>query len=218
MNEALLVNEVYRTLEGEGLHAGLPCALVRLAGCNLRCRWCDTQYAYAEGRRLAVEDVLRQLAGMNVGLVLVTGGEPLLQPACGQLLSRLCQAGYKVLLQTNGSLDVWGVDRRVVRCLDVKCPGSGESDSFLWSNLEHLRQEDEVKFVLADRADYEFARRTVREHGLADRCHVVMTPAAGALSPLTLAEWMLQDADLPAGVRLGLQLHKIIWPQARRGV
>ena len=217
MSEPLIVNEIYRTLQGEGVRAGRRCAIVRLTGCNLRCAWCDTTYAYDEGRARSVDEVVSEVRGM-AGLVLVTGGEPLLQPAVPALLRRLCDEGFEVLIETNGSQDVSALDPRVVRCVDVKCPGSGQSGSFLWSNLEHLRPGDEVKFVLADRADYEYARQVIREHDLGRRCAVILTPAAGRLAPAELAGWIVADEGLAGDVRLGLQLHKTLWPGRRRGV
>ena len=216
--DGLVVNEIFRSIQGEGARAGRVCAFVRLTGCNLRCRWCDTPYAYDEGGQVPVESLLEKVAALRCRLVMLTGGEPLLQPATPALLARLCDAGYEVLLETNGSLDVSGVDARVVRCVDIKCPGSGEAGSFLWSNLDALRPGDEIKLVLADREDYDYARRVVREHDLTARCTVLMVPAAGLLPPVKLAEWILGEPDALGGVRLGLQLHKIIWPDVRRGV
>jgi len=216
--ENLIVNEIYPALQGEGARAGRACTIVRLTGCNLRCAWCDTAYAYERGRRMTLDEVAAEVDRLGRRLVLVTGGEPLLQPATAALLRRLCEAGCEVLLETNGSLDISAVDGRVGRCVDVKCPGSGQADSFLLSNLEELTAGDEVKFVLAGREDYEYARGFIRRHRLAERWEVILTPAAGVLEPAELAGWMLADADLPETVRLGLQLHKVIWPGAARGV
>lgn len=218
MSQPLIVNEIYRTLQGEGVRSGRPCTIVRLTGCNLRCAWCDTAYAYDEGREMSLDEMVAAARRQGPRLVLVTGGEPLLQAATPALLKRLCDEGFEVLLETNGSQDISAVDRRVGRCVDVKCPGSGQADSFLWSNLDGLRSGDEVKFVLADRGDYEYARRVIREHRLTGRCPVILTPAAGLLAPAELADWILTDPDLPGDVRLGLQLHKILWPGRRRGV
>jgi len=218
MPATLIVNEAYATLQGEGTRAGRTCTIVRLAGCNLRCAWCDTTYAYDQGREMPVDEVVADAGRLGRKLVLVTGGEPLIQPATPQLLTRLCDAGHEVLLETNGSLDIAGVDGRVGRCVDVKCPGSGQAGSFLWANLNVLAPGDEVKFVLADRADYDYARQVLHDCGLARRCPVVFSPVAGRLEPADLAAWMLADPDLPDGVRLGLQLHKILWPGRDRGV
>ena len=218
MCQTLTVNEICRTIQGEGARAGRPCALLRLTGCNLRCTWCDTTYAYEEGREMSLPQVIQKVARIGRRLVLVTGGEPLAQPATPALLAALCDADHEVLLQTNGSLDVSGADPRAARCVDVKCPGSGQADSVLWSNLEQLRDRDEVNFVLTGREDYEFACGVVRRYDLPSRCEVFLTPAAGRMDPAALAEWMLADGDLPEGVRLGVQLHKLLWPERRRGV
>jgi len=214
----LKVNEICRTVMGEGLRAGSPCTIVRLTGCNLRCKWCDTAYAYEQGAEMSVDDVLARVGRAAGGLVLVTGGEPLAQPGAGELLGRLCDAGMDVVLETNGSVDVSAVDPRASRCVDVKCPGSGEAGSFLPANLDHLRPGDEVKFVLAGRGDFDFAREFIGRYDLSARCAVILSPAAGAVGPAEVAEWMLAEPDLPKGVRLGLQLHRIIWPEAQRGV
>ncbi len=218
---SLIVNEIYRTIAGEGSYAGLPCTIVRLTGCNLRCAWCDTAYAYDEGREMSIDKVLGEVKRLGGDMVLVTGGEPLFQDAAPALLGRLCDAGCKVCLETNGSLDIGVVDPRVVRCVDIKCPGSGCGDSFRRTNLDCLRRTDEIKFILADRGDYEFAREFIETCDLISRCEVFMTPAtagrpaAELLEPAELAEWILADG---LEVRLGLQLHKFIWPDAERGV
>jgi len=218
MSRTLVVSEIYRTLQGEGTRAGRRCSIVRLTGCNLRCAWCDTTYAYQGGREMSADQVLAEVSRLGCRLVLVTGGEPLVQPATPALLGRLCDAGHEVLLETNGSLDITPVDERVGRCVDVKCPGSGQAKSSLRANLADLRAGDEVKFVLADRDDYDYARHVIDGHGLTDRCPVILTPVAGMLTASELAEWMLADAGLPPAVRLGLQLHKIVWPGRDRGV
>ncbi len=212
---SLIINEIYRTISGEGASAGRPCTIVRLTGCNLRCLWCDTTYAYNEGRKMTVDEVLAEVQRLDAKLLLVTGGEPLLQTDTPELLGRLCDTGCEALLETNGSLDISGVDTRVVRCVDIKCPGSGQADSLRRDNLDCLRKTDEIKFVLADRSDYDFARELIESRDLTSRCTVFMTPAAGLLRPAELAEWILADG---LQVRLGLQLHKIIWPEAERGV
>ena len=214
----LKINEIYGTLAGEGSRAGRACVIVRLTGCNLRCGWCDTTYAQEEGTDRTIEEVLAAVERAGDGMVLVTGGEPLAQPGTGELLRRLCDAGREVVLETNGSMDISAVDARVARCVDVKCPGSGEGGSFLPGNLDHLRGGDEVKFILAGRGDYDFAREFIGTYDSLGACAVVLTPAAGRLAAAELAGWMLTDAGLGGNVRLGLQLHKIIWPEARRGV
>ena len=221
MEATLKVNEIFLSIQGEGTRAGLPCTLVRLAGCNLRCNWCDTRYAWEEGAHLTLGEVLNRVEELSCRRVELTGGEPLLQEAALELLRRLCDAGHETLLETNGSLDMSTVDPRVVRIVDFKCPSSGESEKNRWENVAHLTPRDEVKFVIADRADYEFARDAVRKHGLPGKCAVIFSPVGRAaqtgrrLPPDMLAEWILADK---LDVRLGLQLHKIIWPCRDRGV
>ncbi|MFA6134469.1 MAG: radical SAM protein [Phycisphaerae bacterium] len=211
----LVVNEIFHSLQGEGTRAGLPCTLVRLAGCNLRCLWCDTSYAWSDGSAMTVEAVLARVEQLQCRRVEVTGGEPLTQAATPDLLRRLCDGGYQTLLETNGSCDISGLDKRVIRIVDFKCPSSGAQGSNLWSNVEHLRSTDEVKFVLADRTDYLFAASIVRRHKLLERCQVIFSPVAGKLPPADLAEWILSGG---MDVRFGMQLHKIIWPGRQRGV
>jgi 7-carboxy-7-deazaguanine synthase len=211
----LLVSEIFRSIQGEGSRTGRPCSFVRLAGCNLRCDWCDTRYAYQGGAGMTVPAVLGQLEQMDCRLVMLTGGEPLLQPTAPLLLERLCQAGYETLLQTNGTQDIAALDRRVVRCLDIKCPGSGQGNSLLRTNIAALRPGDEVKFVLANKSDYHFARRLIWEYNLSSRCGVILQPVWGLLDGADLAQWILADA---LDVRLGLQLHKILWPTRERAV
>jgi len=215
VNERLAVSEIFLSIQGEGTRLGRPCAMIRLAGCNLRCNWCDTKYAWQDGREMAVEEVLAEVRSLRCRLVEVTGGEPLTQPAAPLLLRALCDAGYETLLETNGSLDISQVDGRVARIVDFKCPSSGQDGENLWSNVDHLTAGDEVKFVIADREDYKFARQALRRHGLADRCPVIFSPVAGRCPPAELAEWILKDR---LRVRLGLQLHRIIWPDEDRGV
>jgi len=218
MAAILRANEIYRTLLGEGARAGRPCVIVRLTGCNLRCAWCDSTYAYDDGRAMSLDEVGAEVDRLGPGPVLLTGGEPLLQDNARDLLARLCDAGREVLLETNGSLDVAGVDPRVARLVDVKCPGSGEASAMRWSNLDALGAGDEVKFVLADRADFDYAMGVLAAHDLSGCSAVVLTPAAGRLGPAEPARWLLEAGEVPRNVRLGLQLHKIIWPGVRRGV
>lgn len=211
----LKVNEIFYSLQGESTFAGLPCVLVRLTGCQMRCRWCDSEYAFFAGAWRSLDQVLAEVAGHRCRLVEVTGGEPLLQPATPALLAALCDVGYEVLLETGGGLDIGVVDRRVRRILDVKCPGSGEAEANRWGNLELLTPRDEVKFVLAGEDDYRWARRVIADHRLAERCPVLLSPVHGDLDPRQLAEWVLRDA-LP--VRVQLQLHKLLWGADSRGV
>ncbi len=210
-----MVNEIYASVQGESSYVGLPCVFVRLTGCNLRCAWCDTSYAFREGTRRSVDDVAREALGFSIPLVEVTGGEPLIQAAVHPLLTRLADAGRTVLLETSGSLDISRVDPRVIRIVDVKCPGSGEVESNLWSNLEHLRPGDELKFVIIDRADYEWARAQITSRDLAARAALFFGPVWGRIEPRQLVRWILED-HLP--VRFQLQMHKYVWPPDARGV
>ena len=218
MAETLIVNEIYRTLSGEGATAGQLCVIVRLTGCNLRCRWCDTPHAHDEGREISVNRIGGMVWTLKAPLVLVTGGEPLAQPGTPELLLTLCEAGRRVRLETNGSMDLSGVDLRVRKCVDVKCPGSGQEGSFLLSNLKHLYPFDEVKFVIADYDDFKYAVAFANEHVSITLADIIFTPVAGELPAAQLAEWMLNDGGLPPRARLGLQLHKILWPDVERGV
>jgi 7-carboxy-7-deazaguanine synthase len=211
----LTVSEIFRSLQGEGTRAGLPCTFVRLAGCNLRCAWCDTPYARGGGEAMDLEDVLGRVGALGGDRVEVTGGEPLIQPGTPALLARLGELAREVLLETNGSMDIAPVDARVVRIVDFKCPSSGQAARNRWENAEQLTPRDEVKFVIADRADFAFACRRVVRHGLGPRCAVIFSPAAGRLRLDELAAWIL---DSGLDVRLGVQLHRIIWPDRDRGV
>ena len=212
----LTVNEIFHSIQGESTLAGTPCVFVRLAACDLRCRWCDTPYAFHEGGKQSVDDVIAQVEAYGCPTVEITGGEPLLQPDVIPLMSRLLERGYRVMLETGGHRSVAGVPAGVIRIIDIKCPGSGESDRNDWSNLSLLTPLDQVKFVLADRADYEFAREVIAREHLADRCGaVLLSPVHGELALKPLAEWMLADR-LP--VRLQVQLHKYIWDPQTRGV
>lgn len=212
---SLLMIEVYASVQGESTFTGVPFVLVRTARCNLRCTWCDSAFTFRGGERRSVDEVLDQVRAFGLSHVLVTGGEPLLQPAVSQLMTRLADEGQTVLVETGGSLPIHDLDPRVHRILDVKCPGSGEADRNHWPNLDVVGPLDEVKFVVADRGDYEWAREVVRTHRLGERARAVLiSPVHGtpALAP-ALAEWIVEDR-LPA--RLQLQLHKYLWdPDAR---
>jgi len=210
--DRLRVNEIFYSLQGESTRAGLPCVLIRLTGCHLRCRWCDTAYAFYEGEWLSRAEVLARVAAFGCPLVELTGGEPLLQPGALPLLADLCDAGYEVLLETSGAVDIAPVDSRVRKIVDVKCPGSGEAERNHWPNLDVLRETDELKLVIADEADYLWARDLVRERQLHRRCPVHFSPVAGELDPAMLAAWILRDH---LSVRLQLQLHKQLWGTAR---
>lgn len=206
--ERLRLTEIFFSVQGEADAAGWPTVFVRLTGCPLRCTWCDTAYAFHGGQWWTIEAILAEVARHGARHVCVTGGEPLAQKRCLILLRRLCDAGYEVSLETSGAIDVGPVDPRVRKVVDLKAPGSGELERNRWDNLAHLAPHDQVKFVLADRTDYEWARATVRQHALAARCMVLFSPVHGSLAPRDLAEWILADG-LP--VRFQLQLHKLLW-------
>jgi len=212
----LTVNEIFHSIQGESTRAGEPCVFVRLTACDLRCSWCDTPYAFHEGRKMSIDAVVAAVEAHGCALVEITGGEPLLQDDVYPLMERLLVAGRTVMLETGGHRPIDRVPPAVVKIVDVKCPGSGEADKNDWRNLERLAPHDEVKFVVRDRADYEFARDVIARHNVPARAAaVLMSPVHGVLDPKTLAEWMLADR-LPA--RLQLQLHKYIWSPTARGV
>jgi 7-carboxy-7-deazaguanine synthase len=210
------VNEIFHSIQGESTWAGRPCVFVRLTGCNLRCSWCDTEYAFYEGRQMEVGEVATKVESFDCGLVEITGGEPLLQQGVHPLIETLLARGHEVMIETSGERDISGLDERVVRIVDVKCPGSGESERNRWSNLKHLTPRDELKFVLSDRRDYEWAREVIRTHGLSERVNaVLLSPVFGKLEPADLAGWILADR---LDVRMQLQMHKQIWSPTARGV
>ena len=212
----LTVNEVFHSVQGESTHAGRPCVFVRLTACDLRCTWCDTPYAFYEGRKRTIDDLMAEVDRFNCDLVEITGGEPLLQDDVYPLMDHLLASGRTVLLETGGHRSIARVPAEVVKIVDVKCPGSGESHRNDWDNLNRLAAHDEVKFVIKDRADYEFARDVLERHQLTSRCAAVLfSPVFGVLDPKILAGWMLSD-HVPA--RLQLQLHKLIWSPDQRGV
>jgi 7-carboxy-7-deazaguanine synthase len=209
------VTEIFHSIQGESSFAGQPCVFIRLTGCPLRCTWCDTEYAFYGGNEQSMQDILGKVESYGCRLVEITGGEPLTQSDAFTLITKLCERGSDVLIETSGAIDTAAVDTRAHVILDVKCPGSGMSDRMHWPNLDRLTMKDEAKFVLADRADYEWARQVLERHELATRCTVLMSPVFGSLDPRQLAEWVLVDR-LP--VRLQLQLHKLIWAPDMRGV
>ena len=212
----LTVNEIFHSIQGESTHAGRPCVFVRLTACDLRCSWCDTPYAFHEGRKMSVDEVVGRVREFGCEVVEITGGEPLLQKEVYPLMQRLLDEGRTVMLETGGHLSVADVPEPVIRVIDVKCPGSGEAARNHWANLDALRATDEVKFVIKDRADYEYARDVVARHTLAGRCAAVhFSPVHGVQDAKELAGWVLEDR-LP--VRVQLQLHKFIWDPSTRGV
>jgi 7-carboxy-7-deazaguanine synthase len=216
MEKVLTINEIFHSIQGESTHTGRPCVFVRLTACDLRCSWCDTPYAFTEGTKLSVDDVVTRVADYGCDLVEITGGEPLLQRDVYPLMQRLLDAGRTVMVETGGHLSIKEVPPRVIRVVDVKCPGSGESSKNRWDNLQLLTCNDEVKFVICDRADYEYARDVVARHGLVGRTAAVLfSPVHDVLPAKDLAAWILDDR---LAVRLQLQAHKFIWGADTRGV
>jgi 7-carboxy-7-deazaguanine synthase len=214
--DTLVIHEIYASVQGESTFAGLPCGFVRTTGCNLRCVWCDTPQAFYAGTRLTRADVLARALALGTPLVEITGGEPLLQPGVRPLMTELCDAGRTVLLETGGEADVSSVDPRVHKIMDLKCPGSGEAQRNRWSNLEHIGPRDEIKFVLADRDDYEWMREAIRSRRLVERTRSLLASTVfGRLAARELVGWVIEDA-LP--VRVQLQLHKYIWGPHAIGV
>lgn len=211
----LLVHEIYRSIQGEGTLAGLPCTFVRLTACQMRCSYCDTAHAFARGEVLGPDEVAGRVRELGGPLVELTGGEPLLQPEALPLMARLADEGFTVLLETGGGCDIAGVDPRVKIVLDVKTPGSGEAGGNVWENLDRLGARDEVKFVVCDRADFDWSAGVIRRYDLASRVPVLVAPAHGRVGPAELADWVL-GCGLP--LRLQLQIHKLVWGPEARGV
>lgn len=206
------INEIFFSLQGEARTVGFPTVFVRLTGCPLRCGYCDTAYAFTEGGWMSLDDVLQSVGRYSPRHVTATGGEPLAQPACRELLQQLCDIGYQVSLETSGALDISGIDPRVSIVMDLKTPGSGEQASNRYANIDLLRSNDQLKFVIADRADYDWSRDMIRQHAIADRCEILFSPVYEKLNPTQLADWILADR---APVRMQVQLHKILWGDAR---
>jgi 7-carboxy-7-deazaguanine synthase len=232
--DSLRINEIFFSIQGESTWAGCPCVFVRLTGCHLRCTYCDTAYAFHEGGSRSIDDIVTEVCAHNCDLVEVTGGEPLLQKNVPVLMSRLCDVGKTVLLETSGACDISTCDPRVIRIMDLKTPGSGEVERNLWSNIQHLTQRDEVKFVITDRADFDWALEMITKYDLGARAKaILLSPAfeqaeipgeiegCAGLSPRDLAEWMLNgggSGSLPANARMQTQMHKMIWDPQTRGV
>jgi 7-carboxy-7-deazaguanine synthase len=225
--DMLRISEIFHSIQGESTWAGHPCVFIRLAGCHLRCAYCDTEYAFRGGDTQSIDAILCEVSSYPANLVEITGGEPLLQKRVHGLISKLCDLGKTVLIETSGTCDIRACDPRAIRIMDIKTPGSGESESNLLENLSHLHERDEVKFVITTREDYEWARDIIEHQKLPDRCRAVLMspvfeqpegaeiPGMPALAPRELAEWILQDG---LRVRLQLQLHKYIWDPQTRGV
>ena len=209
------ISEIFKSIQGESSYAGLPCVFVRTSGCNLRCGWCDTSYAFYEGEERSIDSVLEEIRGFGCDCVEITGGEPLLQEEVYPLMKRLLDEGYRLLIETSGSLPIDKIDRRAVVIMDIKCPGSRMSHAVHWENIRHLKKEDEVKFVIADRSDYDWSKEVLGRYPLLLERTILFSPAFGLMEPRQLAEWVLEDR-LP--VRLQLQIHKYIWDPQMRGV
>jgi 7-carboxy-7-deazaguanine synthase len=214
--KTLTINEIYQSIQGESTWVGRRCVFVRLTFCNLRCNYCDTDYAFYDGKKRTLGEILDVVAAFRCSLVEITGGEPLLQENVLPLMKMLCDSGYTVLLETSGAHDISKVDPRVHKIMDLKTPGSGEVDKNRWSNIDHLTMRDEVKFVMGSREDYEWSRDNVRRYDLVSRCHAVLfSPIFGRIDPRQIVEWILEDK---LNVRFQLQMHKFIWNPTHRGV
>lgn len=213
--DTLKINEIFYSIQGESTHSGRPCVFVRLTYCNLRCSYCDTEYAFFEGRDLTVWDILGQVKEYDCNLVEITGGEPLIQEQVYPLMEALLEENYEVLLETGGHMDISRVDQRVKRIVDLKCPTSNESEKVHWENIPHLRPRDEIKFVVGSREDFEWAQNVIREHRLETICPVIFSPVKDKVQGEQLAAWILESR---LAVRMQLQLHKILWPGLERGI
>lgn len=211
----LKVNEIYYSIQGEGTKAGLPCVFVRLTYCNLRCTYCDTEYAFYEGTEMTVDRVIEKVAGYKCALVEITGGEPLVQDECLTLMEKLCDKGYQVMIETGGSLPVKNIDKRVKVIMDLKCPSSGMMKKNLYDNIRYLKSDDEVKFVIGSREDYEWTKGIIDKYDLLNKCEILLSVVFGALEPVRLVNWVLEDK---LNVRFQLQMHKFIWNPSEKGV
>lgn len=211
----LKVNEIYHSIQGESTKAGLPCTFVRLTYCNLRCTYCDTEYAFYDGKEMNLEDILASVQSFNCKLVEVTGGEPLFQPECLNLMKLLCDNGFEVLLETGGSLPIKDIDSRVRIIMDLKCPSSGMVKKNLYDNIKYLKSIDELKFVIGSREDYEWTKDIINQYSLTKICHILFSVVFGKLEPVSLVQWTLEDK---LEVRFQLQMHKFIWEPTAKGV
>jgi len=209
------VCEIFTSIQGESSHAGIPCTFVRLTGCNLRCSYCDTSYAYYKGKEFTEDEIIKEIRHAGIKLVEITGGEPLLQNEVYSLMKKLFDEGYKVLIETNGSQSIKGVDKRAIVILDIKTPGSGMSKEMDFSNLDFIKSSDEIKFVITDRKDYEWSQGIIQSHRLPEKCHLLFSPAFGILPPENLARWMIEDGF---NYRLNLQLHRYIFSHEQKGI
>lgn len=211
----LRITEIYRSIQGEGRHAGYPCIFVRLTGCNLRCSWCDTEYGYNGGKDYSIDEILKKVSSYNTNLVEITGGEPLLQEETPKLVDLLLENGYTVLIETAGSINISCVSDKAVRIVDMKCPGSGMLEKNLYKNLELVTDKDEVKFVIKDRVDFDWAVNLIKEHDLENKTQLLISPVYGEMDKEKLTEWLLESG---INARLQVQLHKIIWGPDKTGV
>ena len=211
----LKINEIYYSIQGESTKAGLPCVFIRLTFCNLRCTYCDTEYAFYEGKDLSIEEILHEVKKYDCNLVEVTGGEPLFQKECVDLMKVLCDEGFEVLLETGGSLPIKEVDERVKIIIDLKCPSSGMTKKNLYNNIDDLKKIDEVKFVIGNREDYDWSKEMLAKYDLGEKCVILFSVVFGKLEPVTLVEWILEDK---LDVRFQLQMHKFIWEPNAKGV
>ena len=212
---SLKVNEIYYSIQGESTHVGRPCIFIRLTYCNLRCTYCDTEYAFYEGKDIEIPEIMAEIKQWNCNLVEVTGGEPLFQDECIDLLNELTNQNYEVLLETGGSLSISDVPIEIVRIVDFKCPSSGMEKKNLWSIVNDLQPHDEVKFVIGDREDFDWAKEMLNKYSLNEKCSILFSPTFGKIDPSLIVEWIL-EGDIP--VRMQLQMHKHIWESERKGV
>ena len=215
MSNTLKINEIYKSIQGESTHMGRPCIFVRLTYCNLRCTYCDTEYAFYEGKDQSIDAIIDKIKSMNCNLVEVTGGEPLFQPECFELLNKLVDDGYEVMLETGGSLPITKVPKPVIKIVDFKCPSSGMMKKNLWSIVDDIQSHDEIKFVIGNREDFDWACERIHEYSLAEKCTLLFSPVFGEIEPKVIVDWILEE-NIP--VRFQLQSHKFIWEPEKKGV